>query len=179
MLIRRLARPLLATTFIYGGVQALRDVPSHAKAASPLLEKTTGKVRDSLPEQVPTDPETLVRIDAMVKIGAGTMLALGKFPRLASLLLAGSVVPTTLAGHPFWEISDPEQRQSQQIHFYKNLGLLGGLLISAVDTGGKPSVGYRARHTAQRARHTAHKVSEQTHQAVGTGKGKGRKKRRK
>ncbi|MEV0082369.1 DoxX family protein [Saccharopolyspora sp. NPDC050642] len=164
MLIRRLARPMLAAIFIYGGIGALRDAPSHAKAAAPLLEKTTAPLKDSLPEHFPTDPETLVRIDGAVKIGAGTLLAIGRFPRLAALLLAGSVVPTTLAAHAFWEIDDPQERANQQIHFLKNVGLLGGLLITAVDTGGKPSVGYRAKRRAR-------KVSAHTHQTVGAIKG--------
>jgi putative oxidoreductase len=163
MLIRRLARPLLAAVFIYGGVQALRDVKGHAKAAAPLVDKTAGQVKDSLPEGVPTDPETLVKIDGAVKIGAGLALALGRWPRLSSLLLAGSIVPTTLSAHAFWEIDDPEQRATQQIHFLKNLGLLGGLLITAVDTEGKPSIGYRARRGA-------HKFAEQTQHSVGSAK---------
>jgi hypothetical protein len=60
-------------------------------------------------------------------------------------------VPTTLAGHRFWEHEDPKERFGQLSHFLKNLGLLGGLLIAAVDTEGKPSVGYRARRAARRA----------------------------
>ena len=52
MLIRRLARPLLAASFIYGGVNVLRDVPSHAKAASHLLDRA-GSAKQALPSQVP------------------------------------------------------------------------------------------------------------------------------
>lgn len=163
MLIRRLARPMLASIFISGGIQALRDTSGHAKAAAPLVQKTVGRAEDSLPEQVPTDPETLVRIDGAVKIGAGVMLALGKCPRFSSLVLAGSLVPTTVAGHAFWEIEDPEQRGAQRIAFLKNLSLVGGLLLSAVDTEGKPSVAYRTR------RH-AHKAAKRTRQTVDTGK---------
>lgn len=159
MLIRRLARPLLASIFVWGGIGVFRDTAGHAQAAGPLVERVTAPVKDSLPEEVPTDPETLVKIDGAVKIGAGVLLGLGKAPRLAALLLSGSLIPTTLVGHAFWEIDDPEQRSAQQIHFLKNLGLLGGLLTTAVDTKGKPSVGYRARHGA-------HKVAEQTQQAV-------------
>lgn len=155
MLIRRLARPMLASIFIMGGIGALKDTPNHAKGVAPMLEKAIDPVRDSLPEQVPTDAETLVRIDAGVKIGAGALLALGKCPRLASLLLAGSIVPTTLASHRFWEQDDPQQRAEQQVHFLKNVGLLGGVLLAAVDTGGKPSVGYRARKSARIAKKTA------------------------
>lgn len=166
MLVRRLARPLLASIFIYGGVQALRDVKGHAKAAAQLVDKTAGKAPESLPTQLPTDPETLVRIDGAVKIGAGAMLAMGKWPRLSSVLLSASLVPSTLSAHAFWEIDDPEQRADQQVHFVKNLSLLGGLLITAVDTEGKPSVAYRARRGA-------HKVAEHTQSTVDTVKAKG------
>ena len=86
-----------------------------------------------------------------MKVVAGTMLALGKFPRLASTALAASLVPTTLAGHRFWEETDPEAKQAQQIHFFKNVGLLGGLLIAAADTEGKPSLGWRGRKAAKLA----------------------------
>ncbi|MEU6132012.1 DoxX family protein [Saccharopolyspora sp. NPDC047091] len=172
MLIRRLARPLLAAIFISGGINALRDTGGHAKAAAPFLDKTVGKVEDSLPEQVPTDAVTLVRLDGAVKLGAGVLLALGKAPRFAALLLVGSTVPTTLAAHAFWEIDDPQERAGQQIHFLKNIGLIGGLLIAAVDTEGKPSVAYRAKHGASR-------VAEQTQVNAKAAKKMARKAKRK
>lgn len=161
MLIRRLARPLLAAIFVSGGVNALRDSQGHAKAAAPLVDRTVGQVRDSLPEQLPTNPETLVRIDGAVKIGAGVLLATGRLPRLSSLVLVGSLVPTTLAGHSFWEHDEPQQRAEQQVQFVKNLSLIGGLLISAVDTEGKPSVGYRTRRGAKKARKAAKRTKKQ------------------
>ncbi|PRW62996.1 DoxX family protein [Actinopolyspora mortivallis] len=160
MLVRRLARPLLASIFVYGGIGVFRDPQGHAQAAAPLVERATEPVRDTLPQRMPTDAETLVKIDGGVKIGAGLLLALGRFPRFSALLLSASLVPTTLVGHAFWEHSDPEQRAAQQTHFIKNLGILGGLLTTVVDTKGKPSVGYRARHGA-------HRVAEQTQHAVG------------
>jgi uncharacterized membrane protein YphA (DoxX/SURF4 family) len=150
---------MLASIFIYGGIQSLRDPKGSAQAAAPFLEKVGGQVRQSLPEQIPSDPATLVRIDAAVKVGAGTLLALGKWPRFSAFLLSGAVIPTTVAMHRFWEYSDPEESKAQQAEFWKNLGLLGGLLITAVDTGGKPSLAYRTRHGAR-------KFAKQTQQAV-------------
>lgn len=151
MILRRLARPLLASIFIYGGIGALRQTEYHAQAAKPLLDKTVGQQQASLPEAVPTDPETLVRLDAAVKIVAGSMFAFGKLPRLSALALIGSLVPTTVAGHPFWEAKDDAEKQQQLIHFLKNAGLAGGLLIAAADTQGKPSLGWRARRAAKKA----------------------------
>jgi putative oxidoreductase len=155
MILRRLARPMLAAVFIWGGVDTLRNPGPRVKAATPFLEKTFSKVGDKLPEQVPTDPETLVKLDAAVKVGAGVLFALNKFPRLSALLLAGTLVPTTLAGHPFWEQEEAAQKAGHQVHFLKNVGLIGGLLIASGDTEGKPSVGYRARQTAKQAKKSA------------------------
>ncbi len=62
---------------------------------------------------------------------ADSLLAIGKFPRLSAAALAASLVPTTAAGHRFWESDDKQERAQQQVHFLKNLSMLGGLLIAA------------------------------------------------
>ena len=83
-------------------------------------------------------------------------LALGVFARPASLALAASLVPTTLAGHAFWQETDPAAKAQQRIQFLKNLAMLGGLLLAAADTGGRPSVPWRAKravgHAAEQVR---------------------------
>ncbi|WP_326567269.1 DoxX family protein [Amycolatopsis rhabdoformis] len=160
MILRRVARPLLASMFIYGGIGMLRDTQGHAKAIEPFLTETFDKVEGLVPDQVPRDPATLVRIDAAVKIGAGLALASGKAPRLAALALLGTLVPTTAAAHRFWEIKDPVERQAQQVQFLKNAGIAGGLLLAAGDTAGKPSLGWRARRAAKKAGKQAEKLSK-------------------
>jgi putative oxidoreductase len=146
VLIRRLARPMLAAIFIKGGVDTLLNPEPRIAKASPLLEKAAPQ----LPDQVPSEPDQLVRIDAGVKIAAGSLLAINKFPRLASLALAASIIPTTVAGHPFWEKSDPTEKTGEQQQFLKNLSILGGLILAAVDTEGKPSLGWRGRRAARK-----------------------------
>jgi putative oxidoreductase len=151
MLVRRIARPLLAASFVYGGIDTLRNPQSRVAGARPVVEKVTAQADKQLPVRVPRDVEQWVKIDAGVKVAAGTLLSFGRLPRLSATALAASIVPTTLAGHRFWEKDDPRERSAQLIHFLKNLGLLGGLLIAAVDTEGRPSVGYRARRAARKA----------------------------
>src|SRR5947209_2682606 len=151
MLVRRIARPLLASSFIVGGIDTLRHPESRVPGARPVVEQIAGAADKQLPVQVPRDVEQWVKIDAGVKVAAGALFALGRLPRLSALALAASTVPTTLAGHRFWEHDDPKERFGQLSHFLKNLGLLGGLLLAAVDTEGKPSVGWRARRAARQA----------------------------
>ena len=116
-------------------------------AAAPVIDKAA----EMAPIDQRPDDETLIKLDAAVKIVAGSMLALNKFPRLASTALAASLVPTTLAGHRFWEETDEQQRAQQQVHFFKNVSLLGGLMIAAADTEGRPSLGWRGRRAARLA----------------------------
>ena len=151
MLVRRIARPLLASSFIYGGIDTLRHPQSRVPGARPVVEQITEQADKQLPVQVPRDVEQWVKIDAGVKVAAGTLFSLGRLPRISALALAASTVPTTLAGHRFWEHEDPKERFGQLSHFLKNLGLLGGLLIAAVDTEGRPSVGWRAKRAASKA----------------------------
>ncbi|TFV53692.1 DoxX family protein [Blastococcus sp. TF02A-35] len=151
MLVRRIARPLLAAPFVYGGISTLRKPQDRVPGARPVVEKIAETADKQLPVQVPQDVEQWVKIDAAVRVAAGSLFALNKFPRLTALVLSASIVPTTLAGHRFWEHDDPTERFGQISNFLKNSGLLGGLLLAAVDTEGKPSVGYRTRRAAKRA----------------------------
>jgi uncharacterized membrane protein YphA (DoxX/SURF4 family) len=144
--VRRLARPLLASSFVAGGVDALREPGPKVPAA----EHVAPPVAARLPF-LPEDPEALVKINGAVQVAAGSMLALGRFPRLSSVLLAASVVPTTLAGHRFWEQSDPDAKAQHKVQFLKNLGLLGGLMLAAVDTEGRPGLAWRTRHATRHA----------------------------
>ncbi|AZG43851.1 DoxX family protein [Gordonia insulae] len=153
MLIRRIARPMLATVFVASGIDALRNPGPRAEMSRDLVDKSVEALPNSVTDSVPTEPITLVRINGAVQVGGGILLATGKFPRIASLGLAGSLIPTTLAGHAFWEETDPEAKARQRTQFLKNVSLLGGLLIAAVDTEGKPSIAWRGRQKASAASH--------------------------
>lgn len=160
---RILARPMLASIFVVGGVHALRNSEQLAPAAAPVTDRIGRTVGSAAPQvPVPTDAQQWVRLNGAVQVGAGLALATGRLPRLSSLLLATSTVFTTAAGHRFWEESDPQSRAQQQVHFFKNVSLVGGLLISAVDTAGRPGVAWRARHAARGARREAGHLAAST-----------------
>ncbi|MFE7422360.1 DoxX family protein [Rhodococcus sp. NPDC057529] len=83
---------------------------------------------------VPNDDELIVRANGAVQAFAGATLALGLYPRVSALALAGSLVPTTVAGHGFWSLEVPTARKMQRVQFQKNVAMLGGLLYAARDT---------------------------------------------
>ncbi len=146
-LVRRIARPLLAAQFVHGGVDQLRRPSTKASNGGPLIPALAGTAIG--PVSLPEDPAALVRLNGGIMAGAGTLLGLGRFPRLSALVLAASVVPTTLSGHQFWKEEDPEAKSRELTQVLKDVGLLGGLLITAVDTNGKPGLGWRARRAAR------------------------------
>ena len=160
MLIRRVARPMLATTFIARGVDAVRSPKPAADAARSTLEGLS-KLPDPVGAKVPTNAETVARVNGAVQIGAGLLLATGKLPRFASAALALSVVPGSLGGHAFWNESDPERKSAERRAFLADISLIGGLIIASVDTEGKPSLGWRGRRAA-------HKVSENISETFST-----------
>lgn len=138
---------MLASIFVSGGVDAVRNPASKTPGAEGVVPQIAGAV----PALEDVDTETLVKINGGVQIAAGALLAMGRLPRLSALALAASIVPTTAAGHRFWEADDQLQRSQQRTHFLKNTSILGGLLLAAADTEGRPGLGWRTRHTAEHA----------------------------
>ncbi|GAB3950000.1 hypothetical protein GCM10027614_49690 [Micromonospora vulcania] len=116
---------MLSGIFVVTGYRNLRNPHRLAVAAKPVTDKVAPILQKAHP-RFPTDPATLVRMNAAVHVGAGLMLATGRFSRPAALVLAGTLVPVTIAGHPFWKNDDPAAKNNNQIHALKNLGLLGG-----------------------------------------------------
>ncbi len=107
-------RALLAAMFVKGGYDTLKN-PGYRPGAA---------AKAGIPE-----PEFAVMLNGFGMLVGGTMLALGVAPKLAALGLIAAIIPTTVVGHRFWEMEAEGDRRMQQIHFLKNVGLLGGLLL--------------------------------------------------
>lgn len=113
-MLKTLGHLLLSGIFITGGADAFLKPGGRATKVS----------NAGIPE-----PEQAVVLNGAVMVAGGTALALGFFPKLAALLLIGSLVPTTLVGHAFWKEKDATSIKNQQTQFMKNLGLIGALLL--------------------------------------------------
>jgi putative oxidoreductase len=146
--LRAVARPMLASIFTIHGYNTLRHPESVAQAAEPVVRPLAQRL-----SAVPDQTEQAVRLNGAVQLAAGSLLAMGRVPRVAALAIAATLVPTTLAEHRFWEAEDEQERNAQRLHFLTNVALLGGLLIAAADTAGQPSLAWRGRHAAKSARH--------------------------
>jgi putative oxidoreductase len=124
--LRAAGRVSLAWMFIHASSAIYRDPTRAAGTAKSFL----GKVRGASPVPLPDDRE-LVRFNAAVQVVTGTMIAANVATRWAAIGLIASMVPTTLAGHPYWELENPVERRTHQLQFNKNLAMIGGLLLLA------------------------------------------------
>ncbi len=139
---RRIARPLLAAVFVSSGIDALRNPEPRAAQATGLVHAAAERFG------TPDDPLLAARLNGGVMVAGGLGLATGAAPRTSALALVGSLVPSTIAGHAFWEYPKAEQ-PAQRTQFLKNLGLLAGLLL----TLDRPSAKERAATKVKKAEH--------------------------
>lgn len=153
--LRAIGRTMLSSYFVLSGVRAIRHPEDFVADAQPLTDRLVPTAKRFAPDQVadfiPEDTALLIRINGGVQLAGGVALASGKGRRLGASLLALSLVPTTIARHPFWSRSDPEERVHERQQFVKNVGLLGGVIIASRDTEGKPGLVWRANEGREQA----------------------------
>lgn len=129
-LLDQAGRTALAWVFVRAGYDVLRDPRKPAAIAGPWLSA----VRRRSPISLPADA-AIVRANAATQVGAAALLAAGTRPRFAAGALLASLLPTTLAGHPYWTVADPALRTNQRNHFNKNVAVMGALLLLWTEEG--------------------------------------------
>lgn len=72
----------------------------------------------------------------------GIALVLGVYTRPLALLMALYTLGTAFIGHHYWTMADPV-RAANMINFYKNMSIIGGLLLLCVTGAGKYSIDKR------------------------------------
>jgi uncharacterized membrane protein YphA (DoxX/SURF4 family) len=147
---------MLGAIFVVSGVRVVLNPDAKVDTAKRITDRV-GPLIERVDPRLPRDARTLVRLKAGTDVVAGLLLGSGRFTRPAAAVLAANLVPTTIAGHSFWTMSQPERSQ-HEAHFLKNLGLLGGLLLAAADTQGKPGLGYRTSHAVERSQRSVRRA---------------------
>jgi putative oxidoreductase len=111
---KALGRALLSGMFIHGGYHAAKE--------------PGGRVAMAEKVGVP-NADLMVKVNGSLMVIAGILLALGIRARLAALILAACLIPTTYAGHQFWDQETKQASDQQLTQFMKNLAMLGGLIV--------------------------------------------------
>lgn len=145
---------MLASMFVYGGALALKSPGPRAAKAQP----TADLIKKVAPE-LPVNGSNLTRLNGAVQMVGGLALATGRLPRVAAFALAATLPPTTLAGHAYWNETDPAARANQRIHFLKNVSMAGGLLMATLDPD--PHKKFIGRRAKDRISEAASSVSDQ------------------
>jgi uncharacterized membrane protein YphA (DoxX/SURF4 family) len=140
---RALARPLLASWFVYGGIRAAMDPQPNARVAEPVVSPLLREVGVDVPVA------TLVKAHGIATAAAGVVLAFSKSPRTAGVALTGLAAVTAATATPFWRMEDGPERDAALDQFMKNLSLLGGAMLAA--TAGH-SAGHIKRKKARKVK---------------------------
>ncbi|WP_237187945.1 DoxX family membrane protein [Rothia nasimurium] len=140
-IVRRFARPLLASSFILSGVDRLRDPES-----SQHLAKVVDLAATASPQlAVLRGQEKLVgQALAGTQVAAGALFALGKLPRFSSTLLFITGTVNSYVEYRAAEADTKQKKLARRNAAVVNGSLLGAIAISAVDTDGNPSLAWRA-----------------------------------
>ena len=108
----------LLARILFGGVLAFMGIDNLRS-----LEEPTGYAES---KDVPA-AEKAVPLSSGMLVAGGVGIVLWRLPALAAASVASFLIGVTPMIHDFWNHEDDE-RVNQQIHFLKNLALIGGAL---------------------------------------------------
>ena len=87
-------------------------------------------------------PTVSAIIAIVMEFFVGIAIVIGFYTRPLALLFALYTLGTALIGHHFWTMTGAEQ-MANMINFYKNISIMGGLLLLCVTGAGKYSIDRR------------------------------------
>ena len=74
-------------------------------------------------------PKEAVLLTGLMMFLGGLGILLGVYIEFSVLLLSLFLLSTLIKMHKYWEVTDPMTRMGEHVNFYKNLSLLGALLM--------------------------------------------------
>lgn len=163
-IVRRIARPLLATGYVANGVESFRSSSSAAQHLAPAASAVT----KAFPQAGPAlrNPAMVAQGLAAAQVGAAVLFGLGRMPRLSAGVLVTTTALNAYADYRAAEASTAEQKAARRSTAFKNASLVGAVMLAAVDTEGSPSLLWRAEHLAGDVRKNASKLGKDTHKQV-------------
>ena len=74
-----------------------------------------------------------------VEVGLGILVAIGWQTRIAAFGLVAFTIIATLLAHNYWDMTGPARRMNETV-FWKNVAIIGGLLMLMASGAGRYSV---------------------------------------
>ena len=116
-------RILLGWIFVQGGWGKLMDVPAFAKSSLAGVPYAN----------------VLGYIAAPLEFIGGVCILLGLATRYAALAILVFTIAASLTSHRYWEFTGAQYR-AQSTQFWKNVSMMGGLVLLFVTAGGRFSL---------------------------------------
>lgn len=87
-------------------------------------------------------PTIAAVVVVVMEFFVGVAIVIGFYTRPLAVLLALYTLATAFIGHHYWTLPDAE-RMANMINFYKNISIVGGLLLLGVTGPGRYSIDRR------------------------------------
>jgi putative oxidoreductase len=129
-----ICRVLLSVVFIVFGYLQFTNIGNYI--ANPAVVKaaaTSGIL----------SPTVIAYLVAAIDLFGGLLILVGYQTRWAAVVLIAFIVLTFIFAHNFWTM-EGAARAANQAHFYKNLSLIGGLLLLIAAGPGRYSLDQRS-----------------------------------
>lgn len=127
---------MLASAYIANGVARVKNPAAAASSVEPVVSLLKKRF------DVSVDPKLVARVSGVAQVTAGSLLAIGKLPRLSSTILVSTYL-LELVGQQL----NRDTRSTDGM--LAKTAMLGGALLASVDTAGKPGLTWRAQHAAE------------------------------
>jgi len=105
---------LLGGYFIYQGVKHFKDHADYTAYAAA--------------SKVPMPGPAVYATGVLLVLG-GLGIFFNIYPAIAILLLVIFLIPVTIMMHAFWKSENPGEKAAQKVAFFKNIAILGALLL--------------------------------------------------
>jgi putative oxidoreductase len=116
-----LGRLLMGTYFILPGLQKITSYQT----------MTDSMLAHNVPATVFLLPATII-----IQVTLGLAIIIGFKGKLAALILAGLTLIISIYMHDFWSMAESLERTHETQNFFKNMGIMAGLLmVSSIGTG--------------------------------------------
>ena len=132
--IQLLSRILISTVFIIFGYLQFTNIAGYT--ANPNVVKFSGMIGGLL------SPVVIAYLVAAIDLFGGLCVLVGYKARWASIALLIFVILTLFVAHNFW-VMEGATRTANQVNFYKNLAIMGGLLLIFAHGPGRYSLDAR------------------------------------
>jgi putative oxidoreductase len=132
--VQAIGRVLISAVFIVFGYIQFTHIRNYI--ANPAVLKVAGMTGGIL------SPTVIAYLVAAIDLFGGVLILVGYQTRWTAVVLIVFVVLTLLLVHTFWTM-EGAARAANQGNFYKNLGLIGGLLFLIALGPGRCSLDHR------------------------------------